>query len=148
MSINKTVIAGKEGKMNSINSNYQFNFKGLVPKAQYSGTPKLSKPVIREINRLKECLTETDKEITELENNISNPDNRGLIIDYLTKRLEIFRNFRKNLADDINIIKEQGRYNYKEHYKMFKEHSEEVEKLEDQFARASKHPDDPFMMIG
>ena len=131
-----------------ITSNYQLNFGALVPKSQYSGTPRLSRQAINEINKLKESIKEADKEIMELETNLSNPETRGILINYLIKRLEIFKEFRKRLANDINIIKEQGNFNYKEHYKMFKEHSDEIGKLEEDFAKASKNPVEAFFIFG
>lgn len=134
--------------MNNISVNYQLNFKALVPKSQYSGTPRLSRPVICEINKLKESIKEADKEILDLETYLNNPESGGSIINYLTKRLEIFKNFRRKLMKNIAIIREEGKCNSKEHYKMFKEHSEKVEQLEEQFAQASQNPNNEFLILG
>lgn len=124
--------------MNNISTNYQLNFKALVPKSQYSGTPRLSRQVIREINKLKESIKEADKEILDMETYINNPETGGGIIDYLMKRREIFKNFRGKLTKTIAMIREEGNCNSKEHYKIFKKHSEKIEQLEEQFAQTSK----------
>ena len=135
--------------MNSVGSNYQLSFKSLLPTAEYNGIARLKmRPVLREIDRLKVYLKDAEKEIMDTENDISNPDNRGRIVIYLKKRLEILNDYRQKLANRIERTKNYGIYDHRENYKMVEKHFDELEKLEEEFEIARKHPGPPFMMSG
>ena len=133
--------------MNGISPNSQLNFKALVPKSQYSGTPKLQQRVISEISKLKEAIKEADKEIIDLETYINSSESQSLTINYFMKRLSIFKSFRKELADKIALIRRDGNCNSKEHYKMLKNHSEEIEQLDERFEQASKNPKKSLLIL-
>ena len=119
----------------NISGNYQLSFGALVPKAKYSGTPKLSPQAISEIKGYKELLKTTEKEVIDLENNINNPDNHGLVINYLKTRLQLLNGYRKRIQEHIDITKRYGITDHTGSYKLQKEHRKEIAELNGNYVK-------------
>ena len=100
--------------MNGINTNYQIRFAALIPKAQYSGKPKLSENEIKLIKAYKDRIRVIDKDIYEVEAELRNPDNDGSIVIYLQRRLSLLNKEKKDTNSIIESVREGNARDYTE----------------------------------
>ena len=100
--------------MNGINTNYQIRFAALIPKAQYSGKPKLSENEIKLIKAYKDRIRVIDKDIYEVEAELRNPDNDGSIVTYLQRRLSLLNKEKKDTNSIIESVREGNARDYTE----------------------------------
>ena len=91
-------------------SDNRFNFTGLVPKSQYSGTPRLSKEAITGIEKIRTIMKQADIEMLELESQLSSMENGGNVQKYLKKRLGITNFYRNKLIREMNCIKKTNHF--------------------------------------
>ncbi len=91
-------------------SDNRFNFTGLVPKSQYSGTPRLSKEAITGIEKIRTMMKQADIEMLELESQMNSVEGGGSIQKYLKKKLGIIKFYKMKLLKEMNNIKKKGTF--------------------------------------
>lgn len=122
--------------MNGISTNYAVNFSGLVPKAKYSGKPKLSEMEIDFVKIIRECIKEIDNDILDMETQINTPNIAGGVAKYLRQRLAILNTRRNENVKLINSVKD-GKYSkiIGKAYKKNKKFNYDLSKIEKDFNR-------------
>ena len=93
--------------MNSI-TNISPQFKAFVPIKEYSGTPKLPEQGIKYIKKCKSKIVQYNRDIIEIENNISNPDVTSSMRRYYAKKKAIINHLIDYLNNQINMVREYG----------------------------------------
>ncbi len=89
----------------------QISAKGIVPKAKYSGTPRLSKESIEHINSVKLLIKNIEQAMSEVENNMSNPDVDKILYSYWYYKMHLLRKFKSNLQRQIEYVRRNNSFN-------------------------------------
>lgn len=94
--------------MKIMNITYKPSFGALVPKSQYSGVPKLNQNAINRIGQIRELIVQREKQIIDIENQISMDADSGQRLLFLKEKLTMYENSKKYLEGLIASIREKG----------------------------------------
>jgi len=92
-----------------INTNYQFNFTGLVPISEYKGKPRLTPKALEQLNQLKKYLKDIKEDILDIENQIHEETNNGLNTIYLKRKLDVYNDSKERYELLISEILRNGK---------------------------------------
>lgn len=117
-------------------TNYNTNFGALVPKAEYSGKPRLRRFAIAGIKRAQFLIKEADRDIMDMENQISQLNGMRALKKYLKERIAIVKAYKTDLLNEIDMIKLNNRCSFKRLFAMRKERLYDTECLDSLFDEA------------